>query len=29
MINKVVNVCKTNSWLLPTVYQGMYSAVTR
>jgi len=29
LVNEVVNVCKTNSWLLPTVYQGMYSGVTR
>merc|ERR1711951_228520 len=24
LVNEVVNVCKTNSWLLPTVYQGKY-----
>ena len=26
---EAVNVCKQNGFLLPTVYQGMYSAVTR
>lgn len=25
----VVNVCKANNWIKPTVYQGMYSTITR
>jgi len=29
LVNEVVNVCKHSGWCLPTVYQGMYSAVTR
>jgi len=29
LVNEVVNVCKANNWLAPTVYQGMYSAITR
>ena len=26
---EVVNVCKQNGFVMPTVYQGMYSAITR
>ena len=29
LVAEVVNTCKANNWLKPTVYQGMYSAVTR
>jgi len=29
LVSEVVNVCKANSWVLPSVYQGMYSLVTR
>lgn len=29
LVNEVVNLCKVNNWILPTVYQGMYSAITR
>lgn len=29
LVAEVVNQCKLNKWILPTVYQGMYSAVTR
>jgi len=28
-VAEVVNLCKTNKWVVPTVYQGMYSAITR
>ena len=28
-VAEVVNLCKTNGWVSPTVYQGMYSAITR
>lgn len=26
---EVINICKANNFVLPTVYQGMYSAITR
>ena len=26
---EVYYICKQNGWILPTVYQGMYNAVTR
>ena len=29
LVAEVVNVCKANNFVVPTVYQGMYSAVTR
>ena len=29
LVAEVVNVCKSNGWIKPSVYQGMYSAVTR
>merc|ERR1712020_618363 len=29
LVSEVVNVCKANNWVRPTVYQGMYSAITR
>jgi len=29
LVAEVVRECRANSWLQPTVYQGMYSAVTR
>ena len=29
LVSEVVNVCKANKWVRPTVYQGMYSAITR
>jgi len=29
LVNEVVNLCKANNWIKPTVYQGMYSAITR
>lgn len=29
LVAEVVNQCKQNQWVLPTVYQGMYSAITR
>jgi len=29
LVAEVVNKCKNNGWIQPTVYQGMYSAVTR
>nr|XP_039262148.1 aflatoxin B1 aldehyde reductase member 2-like [Styela clava] len=29
LVAEVVNVCKQNGWIKPTVYQGMYSALTR
>jgi len=29
LVNEVVNLCKNNNWVAPTVYQGMYSAITR
>jgi aflatoxin B1 aldehyde reductase len=29
LVAEVVNVCKANNWIKPTVYQGMYSTITR
>lgn len=29
LVAEIVNVCKQNGWVQPTVYQGMYSALTR
>jgi len=29
LVSEVVNVCKANNFVLPTVYQGMYSLITR
>jgi len=29
LVAEVVNICRNNNWLVPTVYQGMYSAITR
>jgi len=29
LVGEVVNICKANNWIRPTVYQGMYSAITR
>lgn len=29
LVNEVVSLCKANGWVRPTVYQGMYSAITR
>jgi len=29
LVNEVVNLCKANNWIKPTIYQGMYSAITR
>ncbi|XP_077973496.1 aflatoxin B1 aldehyde reductase member 2-like [Styela clava] len=29
LVSEVVNLCKQNNWIQPTVYQGMYSALTR
>lgn len=29
LVAEVVNLCRANNWVVPTVYQGMYSAVTR
>jgi len=29
LVAEAVNVCKNNSFVVPTVYQGMYSAITR
>merc|ERR1712018_22196 len=29
LVAEVVNTCKANNWIKPSVYQGMYSAVTR
>jgi len=29
LVNEVVNLCNNNNWVKPTVYQGMYSAITR
>ena len=29
LVSEVVNVCKAHQWVRPSVYQGMYSAVTR
>ena len=26
---EIYYICKQNGWILPTVYQGMYNAVTR
>ena len=26
---EIYYICKQNGWVLPTVYQGMYNAVTR
>ena len=28
-VSEVMNLCKSNNWVKPTVYQGMYSAITR
>jgi aflatoxin B1 aldehyde reductase len=28
-VAEVVMTCKSNSWVRPTIYQGMYSAITR
>jgi len=28
-VSEIVNLCKQNGWVQPTVYQGMYSAITR
>ncbi|XP_053136584.1 aflatoxin B1 aldehyde reductase member 2 [Hemicordylus capensis] len=28
-VAEICTICKSNSWLLPTVYQGMYNATTR
>jgi len=28
-VAEAVNICKNNDWVRPTVYQGMYSAITR
>lgn len=29
LVNEVVNMCKAHQWVAPSVYQGMYSAITR
>jgi len=29
LVSEVVNICKANNWVRPTVYQGMYSLITR
>jgi aflatoxin B1 aldehyde reductase len=29
LVAEVVNLCKANNWIKPTVYQGMYSTITR
>merc|ERR1719477_425337 len=29
LVGEVVNLCKANNWIKPTVYQGMYSTITR
>jgi len=29
LVSEAVNICKANNFVLPTVYQGMYSAITR
>lgn len=29
LVAEAVNICKKNNWVKPTVYQGMYSAITR
>lgn len=26
---EIYHICKANGWILPTVYQGMYNAITR
>jgi len=29
LVSEAVNICKANNFVMPTVYQGMYSAITR
>ncbi|KJE95331.1 AKR7A2 protein [Capsaspora owczarzaki ATCC 30864] len=29
LVRKVVEICKARGWIAPTVYQGMYNAITR